>query len=182
MNLMLRLVAAIFWSILFLVVIYVVLKLIGFSVASMTSFWVTFPLASLSIFVFVLNEKLDESLRQIGTAISTQSGNFKDHAAVIALPFSGFLKISSNQKAMAIFLSIFLLWAICGSLVDWLIPPDEFTTGICGRFAVDCVTEDLNLDRRMAIYSLVEKVAAAIFVMLPFLFKNQSFKLWITDK
>jgi hypothetical protein len=161
-----RAVSALIFSFIMLVIFYVILRVLGFTVSPFISFWICVPIASVFVFTFVANEHTFASAHVI---------------------FKSYLMNRSNIKIIAVFLLIFLLWGMSRSIADWLVSPN-YVGDPCKLFDdlydnnATCGVEDLNNLKRDKLTALIDKFASVLFVLLPFSLMNHRIHFWITGR
>ncbi len=70
--------------------------------------------------------------------------------------------------SIGLFIVLAMLWVIARALVEWAVEPNIYDNGPCGRFNYEsCGEEDLNADRRLLATSLVDRISAAILLIVP---------------
>ena len=149
--------------------IYAIFSALGFTVTSFLSLWVLAPLVSIFIFAFVANK-----------------GEFN----TIGNAYKAYLRNRSNVKILALFVLIFVFWALLISAADWAVPTNysgsdcTFSDSLYDSINPDssfCTMEDLNNSKRNVLTDLIDKFASAIFIVAPFALIYNRTRSWIVE-
>ncbi len=151
----------------FLLKLYFIFYLANFDVNNFTRNWIFFPFISMTLMVFLVLER--ENIRAFEITLR-------------------FIKSSQYAKVATIFLIAFLIWALGRSMIDWIVKPEIVNYGPCPEVnlsfysyddtmsTTSCGVIDENLDSRWPIEQLVDRLAIAIFIIIPTFFISEKFR------
>ncbi|MDP2130369.1 MAG: hypothetical protein U0995_00125 [Erythrobacter sp.] len=151
----------------FLLKLYFVFYLANFDVNNFTRDWIVFPFIAMTLMVFLVLER--ENIKAFEITLR-------------------FIKSPQYAKVATIFLIVFLIWALGRSMIDWIVEPEIVNYGPCPevnlRFysyedtmsATSCGIIDENLDSRWPIEQFVDRLAIAIFILIPTFFISGKFR------
>jgi hypothetical protein len=140
---------AVLMTLCFVVALYLVFKLVGFSTTSFESTWIAVPTLAISVSLTVANWQRDGSLRDV------------------AIQYAG---SHANWRVLSFFLVVFLIWGLAQSIGEWSVGSNTVDHGACSRFGFGggypCGTEDLNAPAKAALSDLIDKFASAFFIVV----------------